>query len=331
MVKTNMKYVKTFESFKDSPVNEEILGTLFGALKGLYDKAKTAINKTKGGKEIDAIFNKYIKIINDQLASKAKVTLHLKGEEESAKKESLLTEADTAPLVADAPETPDANTKLDADALRQKQKIITQIINLQKDAAKKEMEAILTKMGGADKNPDLRMIIDNKIREFDLQLLNAEIGYLEQSGDKEAVKKLSTSRDKVSKELDAAYKKVGTGAKAEIKLGDKTFKIGKKYRYKTEDGVKTIVLSGESTDDGKVKASYTYGKTKGEEQNFTISNIDGEFRPKKGKVYNYFSDNNKKEISVTVVGEPDAGGQIRVKSGKNEFNVEVGSLLDAKE
>ena len=190
MVKTNMKYVKTFESFKDSPVNEEILGTLFGALKGLYDKAKTAINKTKGGKEIDAIFNKYIKIINDQLASKAKVTLHLKGEEESAKKESLLTEADTAPLVADAPETPDANTKLDADALRQKQKIITQIINLQKDAAKKEMEAILTKMGGADKNPDLRMIIDNKIREFDLQLLNAEIGYLEQSGDKEAVKKL---------------------------------------------------------------------------------------------------------------------------------------------
>lgn len=325
-----MKYVKTFEKHRNTKVNEEFI---FGMFKNLFNSVKTAINKTKGGKEVDAIYDKYIKLINDQLKNKAKIELSLKSEEEimkseekkpeegEKKTESKIFEAeDAAPLVGGE----EKENKLDANTLRQKMTLITQIINLQKDAAKKEMENVLKKYGGVEKNPDLKILIDNKIREFDLSLLNSQIEYLEKSGDKEAVKKLAVSRDKVAKDIQQNYKNLGKG-ESTLKVGEQSFNIGKKYRYKTEDGIKTIIIKGESDEDGKIKAAYLEGNT--DEQNFTTSNVEIGFKPEKNKTYKYYSTNNQKQIDVEVVGDPDNTGMIEVKSGENTFKVEVGALI----
>lgn len=330
-----MRYLKTFESHRTSKINEEFV---FGLFKNLFNTIKTAINKTKGGKEVDAIYDKYIKLINDQLKTKAKIELSLKSEEEimksqeqkpkeePKKNESKLFEAeDAAPLVGEG----DKENKFDSDTLKQKMNLITQIINIQKDAAKKEMENVLKKYGGAEKNPDLKILIDNKIREFDLSLLNSQIEYLEAAGDKEAVQKLATTRDKVSKEIQQKYSTLGKGV-ATLKVGDQTFNIGKKYRYKTEDGIKTIIIKGESKEDGKITAAYVEGDKANVEQNFTITNIEMDFKPEK-KTYMYFSSNNQKQIEVEVVGEMDAAGMVEVKSGENKFKVEAGALIDKKE
>jgi hypothetical protein len=210
--------------------------------------------------------------------------------------------------------------------------VIQKIIDIQKKNAKKEMTKVLQKYGGAEKNPDLKELIDARIDEFDLALLNAQMDYLNQAGDKEAIKKVTANRDKKQKEIQASYAKIGTDATKEIKVGDKTMMLGKKYRYKTANGVKTIVIKGEAEgEEGKIKAAYTFGDTKDQEQLFTAANIDTEFKPVKGNKYGYFSQNNDKVIEVTVTADPDANGMVAVKTGKNEFNVEVGSLLDKEE
>jgi hypothetical protein len=343
-----MSYIHKFESFRQSKntekINEEILGTLFNWAKGYFAKAKAAANKVKGGKDLQAIYDKYLKIINDQLASKAKISLNLKGEQEMMKAASapkqetktvesiLIKEAeDQAPVISEEEQDDDSNAKLDADTLRQKLKLIQQIIDIQKKAARKEMDKVLQKYGGNEKNPDLKELIDAKIQEFDLALLNAEIEYLEQAGDKGAVQKLRVNREKKQKEIEASYKKIGTEATKEITVDDKKLILGKKYRYKTADGIKTIIIKGESEEEGKVQAAYTYGDSKDEVQNFTAANIDTQFTPVKNNKYRYFSQNNNAEITVTAIGDPDDKGLIQVKTGENEFSVEVGALLDKKE
>jgi hypothetical protein len=347
-----MSYIHKFESFrkqKAEVVNEEILGTLFNWAKGYINKKRAAERKVKGAKDLDVIYNKFLKMINDQLASQAKISLNLKGEQEllaAANKpqqkpavktaESLMiTEGeDQAPVIEEGEEGEEdaKDTKLDVDTLRQKMSVITKIIDIQKKNAKKEMTKVLQKYGGAEKNPDLKELIDTRIDEFDLALLNAQMDYLNQAGDKEAIKKVTANRDKKQKEIQASYAKIGTDATKEIKVGDKTLMLGKKYRYKTANGVKTIVIKGEAEgEEGKVKAAYTFGDTKDQEQLFTAANVDTEFKPVKGNKYGYFSQNNDKVIEVTVTADPDANGMVAVKTGKNEFNVEVGSLLDKEE
>lgn len=341
-----MAYIRNFESFRNlnfgsGKVNEEILGSLFNWVKGFYDRAKQAREKVKGGKEVQAIYDKYLKIINDELARKAKISLNLKSEEELLKgktenkpvqtAESLLIKEaeDNAPVI-DEEEEDSKNAKLDSETLKSKMTLIKQIIDLQKKNARREMEAVIKKFGG-DENSDLKILIDNKIREFDMAVLNAEIEYLERAGDKAAVQKLRVNRENVQKEIEAEYKKVGTQAAREIKVGDKKLLKGSKYRYKSADGVKTIVLKDISDENGKVEASYVYGDTKGEIQKFTAANIESDFKPEKEKKYGYFSKNNDKVINVTVVSDPDDTGMVSVKTGKAEFKVEVGALVDAKE
>jgi hypothetical protein len=155
--------------------------------------------------------------------------------------------------------------------------------------------------------------------------------YLDQAGDKAAVQKVKTNRDKVQKEIEANYKKIGTETAKEIKVGEKVLKLGKKYRYKGPDGVKTIIIKDESEEEGKVEAAYVYGNTKDEVQKFTADNIDTEFKPEKNKKYGYFSQNNNDIIDVTVIADPDETGMVQVKTGKADFKVEVGALLDKEE
>jgi hypothetical protein len=75
-----MKYVRSFESFrnnrKEEVLNEEILGLgkLFG---GLFKKMKGYINKIKGGKDVEAIYQKYTKMIQDEINKQTKLNLDI--------------------------------------------------------------------------------------------------------------------------------------------------------------------------------------------------------------------------------------------------------------
>ena len=56
-----MRYVKTFESFKNKdiePVNEEFLG-IFKAIGGMFKKAMGLIKATKGGEDVEKIYQNY--------------------------------------------------------------------------------------------------------------------------------------------------------------------------------------------------------------------------------------------------------------------------------
>ena len=352
-----MKWIKTYESFRiakeDQPLNEEfILAALMNFFKNMQAKAKAAINKTQGGKEVDKIFNKYLGLINVQLKKilpgfqlrPMEQTLADSRNPEKVKESILIKEADEAPIIdaqAQTDETSKGENKYDPKALKsalgtpQTPGLILKTIKLNVEKAKAEMEAVLKSKGGAEKNPDLKNIIDAKVREFDLSLLNAEVDYLKLAKDETAVKKLSVNVDKVAKEINAKYAVVGKEGSNDIKVGEKTLKLGQEYRYQTDEGVRTIVIKGEVDEEDlkgeKVKAAYVYGDKAGVIQNFTADKIDLNFNPEKGATYGYYSDNNKRVIEVEVVGDPDNEGKLKVKTGNSEFNVRVGELLDKKE
>ena len=205
------KYIKNFESFKNSkkeePVNEELLGAIGRAIGGLFKKGKELINKAKGGKEVEAIYQKYLKMIQDQFASQAKVKLNILASEKSTtppvntandipKKESIHYDASTKIFEADA------NAKLAVDTLKEKKNIMDQIVQKMKAMALKEMDNILKKYGGSGKNPQLDLLIQSKKDEFDMAYLNAQIGYLEQAGDTTMVAGIKKKRDEITKIID---------------------------------------------------------------------------------------------------------------------------------
>ena len=152
-----MKYIKKYESFKKQnaePVNEEFLGKLIGGIKGLFKKAQERTNKAKGGKEVEVIYQKYLTMITSELAKTAQIDLNVM----AASKGDL-------PAAASAT-TNDANAKLAVDTLKKKKVVMDQIVQKIKAMALKEMDAILTKFGGAAANPQLKIIIDTKKDQF---------------------------------------------------------------------------------------------------------------------------------------------------------------------
>ena len=71
--------IQTFNSFnKSQKINEEVIlqkiGKFFG---GLFQKAKQLINKIKGGNQVEAIYQKYLKLITDEFKKQANVELNL--------------------------------------------------------------------------------------------------------------------------------------------------------------------------------------------------------------------------------------------------------------
>jgi hypothetical protein len=314
----------------------------------MASKRKQLANKVKGIKEVDAIYNEYLGIINDLLKSKAKIDLNLRSEEEmlklgqkpkKANENYLITEADDAPIVKNQPADPDEktddkNVKLSTADLNAKKVLIQQIMQNQKKIAKKKMDIILKKYAIKDKdgnsqvNTELKEYIETKLSEFDLALLNAELASLDEVADQAMIKQISTKRIEFQKEIASKMNDILTGQAGKLKIGDKTLLPNKKYRYKTEDGIKTILFIGESEEEGKIKASYVYGDSAGMEQNFSVDNV--EMMPKTieiGSKFRYYSENNKDIIDVEIVGKPEKG-MISVKTGDNEFKVEVGALLD---
>lgn len=202
-----MKHLRTYETYS---VNEELFGAMSKLIGNLFKKAKERIRKTKGGKEVEAVYQKYISLINAEFIKKANVDLNLL----QSIGESLIKEAESTQTKTEA------DTKMDAKALKEKGNVLDEIIKKMKQMAGKEMDAILLKMGGAAKNPQLSIIINAKKDQFDLDFLNAKINYLEKSGDKEAVSEISKQRDVIAKKIEGSYKNFDNVKSVDYKAGD---------------------------------------------------------------------------------------------------------------
>ena len=77
-----MKNLYSREEFKNLHESEMTNEGLFQFLGKMFNKAKTYIKKIKGAQEIEDIYNKYIKIIDDEFKKKAQVDLGLTSEEQ---------------------------------------------------------------------------------------------------------------------------------------------------------------------------------------------------------------------------------------------------------
>ena len=230
-----MKNLYTKNEFLNNRENELINEGIFQFIGNMFNKAKTYINKVKGGNEVDKIYNKYLQIIQNEFSKKAQVNLNIlaankvKKEEKkeqkqqpnqqnqqpnqqnqqqnqqpnqqqvSAKTESILNEE-----VAAQPDT-----KLNIKTLKAKQQTITKILNFYQDKALKEMDAVLKRLGGAEKNKDLAIYIDSKKDEFKLAFLSAEIEAYNQGGDKVAANKLAIERTNLTKQINNKLKNLG--------------------------------------------------------------------------------------------------------------------------
>ena len=204
-----MKYIKKYESFKNpEPVNEEFLGKLIGGIKNMFKKSQERTNKAKGGKEVEVIYQKYLTSITTELAKTAQIDLNVA----AAAKGDL-------PAAAGAT-TNDANAKLAVDTLKKKKTIMDQIVQRIKATALKEMDAVLTKFGGAAENPQLKIVIDTKKDQFEMDYLNAQIGYLDKAGDKTMVAAISKERDALSKKIEDEFADFDTAKAVTYAVGD---------------------------------------------------------------------------------------------------------------
>ena len=214
-----MKYIKGYKSYnKDlNRINEEIFGSIGKLFGGFFKKVAQNIRKTKGGNEIEEIYKKYLNLINDTLKKKADLDLNIMSADQAVTiKESLIREQDED-LEAKADST---NAKMSVSTLKAKKSILDQVLSKYKEMAMAEMTDVLKKYGGAGKNPDLEVIIRCKKDQFDLDFLNAQINYLEVSGDKTMVAEIKSKRDKIAKGIETVYKEFGKKGIVEYKVGD---------------------------------------------------------------------------------------------------------------
>ena len=224
-----MKYIKKYETFKNEnsePVNEEFLGKLIGGIKNLFKKAQERSNKAKGGKEVEVIYQKYLTMITSELAKTAQIDLNVA----AASKGDL-------PAAAGAT-TNDANAKLAVDTLKKKKAVMDQIVQKIKAMALKEMDAILTKFGGAAANPQLKIIIDTKKDQFEMDYLNAQIAYLDKAGDKTMVATISKDRDALSKKIEGEFADFDTAKAVTYAVGDEVIYLLKDKKPEEYDKTK---------------------------------------------------------------------------------------------
>lgn len=336
---------------------EMINENLFSFIGGMFNKLKGYINKVQGGKEIEAIYTKYIGKIQDEIKNKVQIDLQLKEITTDRKTESLIINEETiappkqtvkpaganqktAPAGAVPPAGTDQKTepappagtdqKTKVEELKNKQLQIQQILDTYKNLAIKEMDNVLVQKGGKGKNPQLASIIEIKKEQFGLDLINAKIKIYNEAGDKSTVAKLTEIQKQLSTKIQTLTKTLETNKiSTEINIGGKKIKTTVPYRYKKKDGtiqtIKPIRI-----DNGKLIASYTYGKSKDKEQIFDPNNVDVDFKPEINKEYNY-SNNNAQIIKIKTLTEPDANGNIQVQSKNSKFTVNKGSLIDIKE
>jgi len=344
--------MKTYNQFvNESQINEG----LFDMFKKMFNKIGQYINKVKGGKEIEAIYKKYIDLINKEFQKQGITELNIGDTTvptstvpttttttkpttptvESLKlisryQDFLNEELDSEAAALSKDESEKENTTangMTVAKLKQKTVVLKQIIEKYKQIALKEMNAIVKKYGGDEKNPKLRLIANNKMDQFDLDYLNAEVAFLEKSGDKSMINQVKADRDKLSKDLNAKWSNFDEAGN--VAEGG-ALAMGTYYAYKTPTGIKTIKTVQASPNQGKVTATYVYDKDgQIKNQDFAINNIVTELDFENGKKYNYYSETNNDVIPVTVKEYDKANKTIVLISEKgNEFNGNVGSMRD---
>jgi hypothetical protein len=362
-----MKYVRTFESFKNNknePVNEEFLGKIGKWLGNMFKKAKENIRKTDGGQEIEVIYQKYLKKITDELQKQAGVVLNLT----AAVKESKINEAEETveePVEGDEEvvhDPGDENSKMTADTLKKKSEVMKKVVLAMKNMALKEMDAVLKNKGGAKENPQLQTIIDVKKSQFDLDFMNAEIAFLEKSGDKTMVAEITKQRDVVAKQIAVDWRKFEeswTSAednKVEYKVGDTVAYKRKdftddKWKALTDDDkkseevlkqsgivdVKSIIsIDGDNVefkdkDDNVIKKKIgdILLKFKSEEDTEETPKIDFSSWEEGDKLtYKQKDDKEgKNPITVTYRGLSDDDKYIKVKSDTKKFIVQKVNVI----
>ena len=375
-----MRHIRDYDSHRaarrgEAAVNEEFIGALFNFAKKMFGKVRGYIRKIKGGKECDAIYKKYLQIINNEISKKANIDLNitatLQAEPNAAKQQAgeqqpgqqqpgqqqsgeqkqnssashswtrssrvyeYMVEPKLTPEEIEkqnqeaekaGEEEGENNKKIGLAALKDKKSVIEQIIKIYKNKAIKEMDLVLKNRGGAEKNPKLAQIIDNFKDQFQIDILNSQMKYLNKSGDKAMANKLATELQKRNKELEAKWN-LDTVEFAKIEVDGKKLNVGGLYRYNGSKGVKTIKVVKVSPNPGEVIATYTYGDTKDKEQSFKAANIDLKFVPEVNGEYAYWSTTNNAGIKVKVLSKPDKKGMVDVEVGDNKFKVYRGALV----
>ena len=365
---------------------------IFQALGKLFSKAKAYISKIKGGKEIDAIYQKYVGLIEKKVKETTGIDFKMKssieeqvgtqkpaapegqkpagqkptttaGQKPAAPagqkpaetaqpasgqkaapgeklKENILNEADeSAPAAGAEPVAPADKTQPAADPkstlkkFRQKLSTIQQTLKKYQDLALQEMDKILTKYGGAEKNPQLATLIQNQKTQFQLDFLNTQVEMAKKGGDTSLSSKLEVERNKVAKDLSTKMANLSKVKNTEIDVNGQKYKVGVPYRYKKDEGtIQTIKVLKASKDPSKIMAAYTSGPSKDVKQQFKPENIELNFEPEKGKEYNYYSKDKDEIIKVKVSSGIVNNGLVEVKVGDDgtPFKIYSGALIDIK-
>ena len=363
--------MKNFNDFIniENEIENELNEGLLSWLGGMMKKLTGFIRKVKGGKQIQQIYDDGLASATASFQKQAGVELNLKSEAESTSETKVKSqvesisnrlldfdgfvineEAEVAEVEVgqdtdtkeesetDTPETSGQDTdeetpdsKMDANSLTKKAAVLQKVLGLEKKKTLLKMNQVLDKMGGKEKNRKLAGIISMKMLEFDIAFEEASIKYIEKSGDKAAIAKLTQKKKELiqkQKQLKKTSEDLMKGNAEEIEVDGEKFTLNVPYRYKTEKGIKTIKISGKSEEQGKVTANYVSDKFGGiESQSFQVANIEktDDFNPVVNDTYKYFSKSANKIIKVKVVDVKN-NGLIKVKSGENEFSVPVGSL-----
>ncbi len=274
-----MKYIRTYESFKnkkldkqEEPVNEEIFGFIGNLFSKLFSSIKRVVNKVKGGNEVEEIYDEYLQKITDALKKQVNVELNLAaaGNPDEAKptpaakpeenKKLPTNEATTAEKLGgqkpgEQPKEEEAegdenenvtDTKqsgddknLDPKILVQKKELIDQIVMKLKDEAIEKMNGVLSNAGGAEENPGLASLIKNKKSEFELAFLNAKVQFLTDAGDTTMIAQIKKERDAKKSEVEKGYKELAAEVGANKPKVE--FKIGSEYIYTNKKGEKKDV------------------------------------------------------------------------------------------
>ena len=316
--------------------NENINESLFSFIGNMFNKLKTKINKIKGGKEVTIIYDKYLNKIKTELKNKFEIDLMV--DYTSQSNESVIFEAEvlnpTKPTINTKSTTnvTDAKTDVKTDVkngaktaqiekLKKNQTAIQNLIDSYKKLAINEMNAILIKMGGAEKNPQLASIIEIKKEQFNVDVLTAEIKILGNENSKNLNTQLNIANNKI-KQLSTKLETKGIGF--DVEIAGKKFKTFVPYRYKKNDGtIQTINII--KVNNNKLIAKYTYGDNKNKEQVFNPNNIELNFKPKINQEYTY--NNTKGELVKVTVLKELKDDKVQVKGNGQPFIINKGALI----
>lgn len=329
----NLYSKNEFIKYQYDNINE----SLFSFIGDMFNKLKTKINKIKGGKDVSIIYDKYLNKIKTELKNKFEIDLLV--DYTSQSNESNIFEAEvlnpTNSTINTKPTTTNVTTgttgtktevkndakKSQIEKLKKNQTAIQNLIDSYKKLAINEMNAILIKMGGAEKNPQLASIIEIKKEQFNVDVLTAEIKILGSENSKNLNTQLNIANNKI-KQLSAKLETKGIGF--DVEIAGKKFKTFVPYRYKKNDGtIQTINII--KVNNNKLIAKYTYGDNKNKEQVFNPNNIELNFKPKINQEYTY--NNTKGELVKVTVLKELKDDKVQVKGNGQPFVINKGALI----